>query len=90
MAGVDAIRAGMRRRAAANRRTVHTSASVQFGRGAAGELTALSTLSVTILTDQQQTLTPTIITRVNDEFVRLASGEWRFRRRTLENLARLS
>ncbi|WP_298672623.1 nuclear transport factor 2 family protein [uncultured Sphingomonas sp.] len=87
MAGIEAIRAGMRRRTAANLRTVHTCASVQFGRGGAGELTALSTLSVVILTDQPQTLAPTIIARVNDAFAPLPSGEWRFRRRTLETLS---
>lgn len=86
MAGVEAIRAGMRRRAAANRQTVHSSASVQFGRGEAGELTALSTLSVMILTAEQQAPTLAVIARVHDMFVPLPSGEWRFRRRTLETL----
>jgi len=87
MEGVEAIRAGMQRRAAAGRKTVHVSASVQFGRD--GEaVTATSTLSVTILTGEAQVLAPNIVTRVNDAFVRLASGEWRFSRRTIETLAR--
>jgi hypothetical protein len=78
----------MGKRAAANRKTVHAAANVQFTDDAAETLTALSLLSVTILTDQPESLSPAFLTRVSDAFVRLANGEWRIHRRTLEIFAR--
>jgi hypothetical protein len=90
MVGVEAIREGMRKRAAANRRTLHASTNVQFTADSAEALTAVSTLSVTILPDELKTLSPTFLTRASDEFVHLANGEWRIHRRTLEIFARVS
>jgi hypothetical protein len=90
MVGGEAIREGMRKRAAANRKTLHASMNVQFTDDSAEALKAVSTLSVTILTDELKTLSPNLLTRASDEFVRLPGGEWRIHRRTLEIFARRS
>jgi len=90
MVGVEAIREGMRKRAAANRKTVHATANVQFTADSGETLKAVSTLSVTILTDEPKTLSPNFLTRASDEFARLPSGEWRIHRRALEIFARVS
>lgn len=90
MGGLEAIREGMRKRAAANRRTLHASTNVQFIADSAEALRAVSILSVTILTDELKTLSPTFLTRASDEFTLVARGEWRIHRRTLEIFARVS